>query len=176
MPYKNILWIKLEKRLLNDYRFYTLSEEAQLIFVKLLMLSAETINKIPKNPQVLKSCMRSYLTPEKIEKCLEEIQKNFPKFKNKANFYYFQEWDYKHNVIPKEIPRNSQGTPWDAVEENRIDKIRREESKSSSSKKLKPYYDGNEMRKDKANKWWVIPKEGGQWLEFAGKISEIEYK
>jgi hypothetical protein len=51
---------------------------------------------------------------------------------------------------------------------------RREES-VSSFKKLKPYYKNDEMRKVN-NKWWVLPKGGGEWLEFAGKESEIEYK
>lgn len=128
MPYKNILWIKLEKRLLNDYRFYTLSEDSQLIYVKLLMLSAETINKIPKNTEILKNCFRSSLTPEKIENCLKEIQNNFPKFKNKGNFYYFGEWKYKHNWkpqgTPKELPRKSKGTPKETLDKSRVDKIR----------------------------------------------------
>jgi len=53
-----------------------------------------------------------------------------------------------------------------------IDK-RREES---SSKKKKPFYGKLEMRQDQRGKWWVIPAEGGEWLEFAGKLSEIEYK
>lgn len=45
-----------------------------------------------------------------------------------------------------------------------------------SSKKLKPFFNGLEMRKDQRGKWWVIPKEGGQWLEFAGKENQIAWK
>ncbi len=148
MPYKNILWIKLEKRLLNDYRFYTLPEEAQLIFVKLLMLSAETNNKIPKNPEILKSCIRSNLTPEKIENCLKEIQKNFPKFKNKADFYYFKEWEYKHNWLPqgtpKELLRNSKGN----VDKIREDKIRIDKNRDNFNF---PYKNGKVVIKEKLN-------------------------
>jgi hypothetical protein len=62
-------------------------------------------------------------------------------------------------------------------EENRIEKNRIEKKRDFSSfkKKLKPYFQGNEMRQTKANKkWWVI--DNGQWLEFAGKESEIEWK
>jgi len=42
------------------------------------------------------------------------------------------------------------------------------------SKKKKPYYRGEEMRK-KDGKWWVIPKEGGPWCEFADKESTIDW-
>lgn len=41
----------------------------------------------------------------------------------------------------------------------------------------KPYFMDREMRwVRKEEKWKVIPKDGGSWLEFAGKESEIEWK
>lgn len=123
MPYKNILWIKLEKRLLNDYRFYNLSEDAQLIYVKLLMLSAETTNRMPKDPKTLQNCLRSELPPEDIERCISEIKKNFPKFKTIGNYYYFKDWDYKHNLVYEDFRRNSEGTPKESVEKSREEKI-----------------------------------------------------
>ena len=55
-------------------------------------------------------------------------------------------------------------------EEKRTDKKRRD---VSSSKKM--YYDGLEVRKAQ-NKLWVIPKDGGEWLEFAGNEKDIIYK
>ncbi len=42
-------------------------------------------------------------------------------------------------------------------------------------KKGRPYYQGQEMRFSKG-KWWVLPKDGGEWLEFAGKDKDIEWK
>jgi len=58
----------------------------------------------------------------------------------------------------------------------RLGKVSKEESKSSSLKKGKPHYDGKEMRLVKG-KWFVIPDDGSHpWLEFAGKLSDIEYK
>jgi len=39
----------------------------------------------------------------------------------------------------------------------------------------KPYFHGEEMRK-KGSKWFVLPLEGGSWLEFAGNETEIEWK
>jgi hypothetical protein len=52
---------------------------------------------------------------------------------------------------------------------------KREEKSISSSKKLKPTYKGMEMRKQ-GGKWFVIPLDGGKWLEFGGKEKDIEYK
>jgi hypothetical protein len=40
----------------------------------------------------------------------------------------------------------------------------------------KPFYRGEEMRFSKG-KWWVIPNDGGEWLEFAGSIkNDIDWK
>ena len=125
MPYSNIHWIKLEKRLLNDYRFYSMSEEAQLIYVKFLMLAAETDNKIPKNNGLIKSALRSKQTDIKIEECIKEIKTNFPKFKENKEFYFFREWGTRCNWIAnKGLQGNSEGTPKVVIEKNRIDKIR----------------------------------------------------
>ena len=125
MPYSNIHWIKLEKRLLNDYRFYSMSEEAQLIYVKFLMLAAETDNKMPKNTGLIKNALRSKQTENKIQECINEIKNNFPKFKEHKGLYFFKEWGTRCNwIVNKELQRNSKGTPKDAIEEKRIDKIR----------------------------------------------------
>jgi len=124
MPYSTIHWIKLEKRLLNDYRFYSMSEESQLIYVKILMLAAETSNKIPKNNGLIKSALRSKQSDNKIEECINEIKTNFPKFKENKGFYFFKEWGTRCNwIVKKELPKNSEGTPKDSVDKNRIDKI-----------------------------------------------------
>lgn len=50
--------------------------------------------------------------------------------------------------------------------------------KTSSSKKRKkrPFYQSLEMRKDARGKWWVLPKDGSDWLEFNNKESAIEWK
>lgn len=51
----------------------------------------------------------------------------------------------------------------------------KKEQYGSSFKKLRPYFWGQEMRRYKG-KWWVILKKGGEWLEYTGKKSEIEWK
>lgn len=108
MPYTKIFWIKLEKRLLNDYRFFTMSEPAQLIYVKLLMISAETDNKIPKNDIVLKKLCHCSNPPLDINSCIDEIKNNFPKFASNKHFYFFKDWAKRHNAV---IPGKSDGTP-----------------------------------------------------------------
>lgn len=50
------------------------------------------------------------------------------------------------------------------------------EKKQYFFSKNKPYFRGGEMRQDQRGKWWVIPKDGGSWLEFAGLEEEIEWK
>jgi hypothetical protein len=97
MPYRNIHWVKLEKRLLNDYRFYSMSDKAQLIYVKLLMLSAETQNKMPCEPEILQTCFRDRTNTDEFRLCLEEIETSFPKLKKHNGFYSFREWDKRHN-------------------------------------------------------------------------------
>jgi hypothetical protein len=43
--------------------------------------------------------------------------------------------------------------------------------------KKRPTFMGMEMRrKKKNNKWYCIPNDGGNWLEFVGKESEIQWK
>lgn len=127
MPYKNIHWIKLEKRLLHDYRFYTLPEEAQLIYLKMLMLAAETTNKIPKNSEIIKTIFRTNLSNDKIKENIKLIQQNFPKFVETNNFYRFREWSNRCNWInKKELRGSAEGTPEDGVDKIRKEKIRKE--------------------------------------------------
>ncbi len=47
--------------------------------------------------------------------------------------------------------------------------------RKSSSKKEKPFFRGQEMRQAQG-KWWVIPEDGGAWLEFAGEWKDVSYK
>ncbi len=59
---------------------------------------------------------------------------------------------------------------------NPTKEIKQKKNTSSFKRKLKPYFREEEMRKDRLGRWWVIPKDGGAWLEFAGKESEIEWE
>lgn len=131
MPYKNIVFVKLEKRLLNDPRWWIMSDPAQLIYVKLILLAAETYNKIPLNDNVLREALRSKLELQSFQKCLEEIEKNFPKLRKNKHFRYFAEFETKTNYIPKRaIPRKSQGLPKDGVDKDKEEDIDKEKEKT----------------------------------------------
>jgi len=123
MPYRQILWIKLERRLLNDYRFYTLSPDSQRLYPKLLLLAGETNNKIPKNLTILRSSLRETLEEGELLKCLNEIKTNFPKFKEGKHLYHFLGFSQRHNQV---IPGISLGYAGATLDKNRIDKIRTE--------------------------------------------------
>jgi len=143
MPYKNILWIKLEIRLLNDSRFFTLTPDAQRVYLKMLLLAGQNKNKTCKNLQILGSCLRECLMPSALESCILEIKTNFPKFRESNNFYYFQGFSTKHNWVS---PRNSQGTPKDSQDKNRIDKIREEKIREEGEqKKVKSVFKGEDI-------------------------------
>ena len=119
MPYRNIVFIKLEKRLLNDPRWWTMSSYAQLIHIKLMLLAAETYNKIPLNDNVLRQAMRSELGESEFKKYLNEVFRNFPKYKRNRYFRYIEEFETKTNwVNPKELRRNSKGTLKVAVDQD----------------------------------------------------------
>lgn len=164
MAYKNIVFVKLERRLLNDHRWYMLSEPDQLLYIKLILLAAETYNRIPKNdiskPQTdfskgqndfskqrfdsaLKLALRTNLTNEEIEAGIARIMANFPKLKSNKYFYYFEEFEHKTNwVAPQQLPSNS---PANAQQHVDIDidldiDIDKEEAKSGLRK-------ANDLRK-----------------------------
>lgn len=121
MAYRKIHWIKLEKRLLNDHRFYTMSQDSQLVYLKLLMLAAETANKVPKSHAILRAALRATQEETEIGKSIKEIKEHFPKFKEHKNFYYFLGWSTRHNwVDTSKSPSNSSATNKLAVDKTRI--------------------------------------------------------
>ncbi len=124
MAYKNIVFVKLEKRLLNDYRWYVMTEAAQLIYIKLILLAAETYNKIPKNDIVLKEALRSRLDIDAFQECLVSIKENFPKFKENKHFRYFDEFEHKTNYIKTQqsLSNRSAIAQHSVEEEEEIDK------------------------------------------------------
>ena len=49
------------------------------------------------------------------------------------------------------------------------------DSLKEKKEKKKPYFRGEPMTK-KNDQWYVMPKDGGQWQEFAGSKDDIEWK
>ena len=113
MPYTNIVWIKLFLSLFEeDDRFlYQLNESQQLLFIKMLYMSAITDNKIPKNPRFICSKVNYHHEEECLHKDLERISEVFNGFKFDGKFYCFKNFHELHNYVrkpkgvPKECPR-----------------------------------------------------------------------
>lgn len=131
MPYKNIIFVKLEKRLLNDSRWWTMSSYAQLLYVKMLMLAAENRNKITIDPSIFRQSVRCELPLSEFVRCVEEVLNNFTRIKriscNGKEFYYFSNFHEYTNYIPKkEKLGKSLGSPKDALDKSKK-KIRIEE-------------------------------------------------
>lgn len=65
------------------------------------------------------------------------------------------------------------------INRSTINNLTRDKSSDYESGKRwgeKPFYLGEEMRFSR-NKWWVIPNDGGEWLEFAGSTKkDIEWR
>lgn len=131
MPYKNIVFAKLEKRLLNDHRWFTMSEQSQLIYIKLILVAQETYNEIPKNVKTLSElcrCKRKGV----LERCLIEIKNKFPKFKETANYYYFDDFHEKTNYIRAEHG-HSQVLPKAGVDKDKDKEEDKEEEKEKET-------------------------------------------
>ena len=135
MPYKNIVWVKLEKQLLNDHRFFTLSETSQLYYIKILLLCAETNNKIPRKYPILKALLRTEYKESELDKIIEDIKKNFPKLLLHKDFYYIKGFKSKHNWIKQ---GSSLGVPKEDVDKRREE---RDKDKDKNRELLQTFSD-----------------------------------
>lgn len=169
MPYKNILWIKLEKRLLNDHRFFTMSERGQLFYIKILLLCAETDNQIPRKYSVLKQLLRTDCSEKQVNEVLNEIKGSFPKVIINKDFISVNEFEGRHNqVLSKDIPRISQGYPDNKTRDTAdiyIDKnIYKDIEKNKNIIYSKFIFQGKPCRKDNfTGKWKALDND--EWLE-----------
>lgn len=129
MPYKNIVFVKLEKRLLNDHRWFGMSDKAQLLYIKLMLGCAETYNKLPSNCLLLRQQLRITWKKKVFDLALKEVEQNFPKFKKSENYYYFEDFESKTNYI-RDCPSVAQIPPkagTDIDKEKDIDKEQEQE-------------------------------------------------
>ena len=95
-------FVKLETRLLNDYRFFRMDEYIQLIYIKLLGISRANQNKIPKQIDIIRDLLRTNRSEIEVESAINQIKSNFPKFKENKYFYYFDEYELRlNNSVPK---------------------------------------------------------------------------
>ena len=94
-------FVKLETRIINDYRFFTMSEFEQLVYIKLLSISRSTSNQIPKKTGVLCELLRTKRSVTEVKSAVKRIKDNFPKFKENKYFYYFDGYELRlSNYVP----------------------------------------------------------------------------
>ena len=95
--------------------------------------------------------------------------------KSRLQESYKQDCDKLPNSVAKKQQSITDNTTKNNSEENYSNKEKIKMYKKGKKFGEKPYYRGDEMRWFK-EKWWVIPKDGGDWLEFAGKEEDIKWK
>jgi len=164
MPYKNIVFIKLHKRLFNDHRWYMMSEAAQLNYIRLILFAAETYNKIPKNIEAIKLAFKTTQDTKTILETIEEIKRHFPKLKESKHFYYFEEFDEKTNYIADvEVPRKSCGLPKEAVEEEEEEEEEKEKRGNSRFEELWERYPNRQGKKAALRHFNATVKNKKDW-------------
>ncbi len=154
MPYRNIVFVKLEKRLMNDPRWYMMSEKSQLNYIRFMLFAAETYNKIPKNLAALRKAFKTDQDETEIEESIKEIKRSVPKLKENKHFYYFGGFEEKTNWInKKERRRNSQVVPKELVDKDKEKEEEKDKESAIPFDKFWELYDKKVDRKKCEPKW-----------------------
>jgi len=129
MPYANIVFAKLEKRILNDPRWFMLGESAQLNYIRLILAACETYNRIPRNPAALKKMFRTELTEEQIRFLNYERMGNFTSSKISMR-------------KPITSPRKSKGNPKEIqrMVQKKKKKRKRRRTRLKAKNRLQPLF------------------------------------
>ena len=176
--------IKKVKQNTNDTKTKNkISDKAKLLYIGLWTI-ADDYGVLENDPPKIRAQIFPYKSRLKIEGYLKElvdIKKITPyEVEGKGYFWIKNFLKYQWLSHPKKqfpqlpaITGNIQKLLANRIEEKGKE-IEIEKKPSSSNN---PYYKktGEEMRYSKG-KFWVLPKDGGKWLEFNDKESEIEYK
>ena len=159
-----------------------ISDKAKLLYIGLWTI-ADDYGVLENDPPKIKAQVFPYKSQLKIEKYLKELIdiKKIVAYKVEDKSYFWIKNFLKYQWLShpsKQFQQSPEitGSIQKALAKRRERKgIEIEREEKDSSFKKKPYYKGEEMRL-KGDKWWVIPSEGGQWLEFMGKKEDIKYK
>lgn len=185
----------IDKKISVSEQISNLSTEGKLIFTWSIP-HADDLGLLPFSKKTLKAMILPMedMSLETFGNQVESIvnQGLWEKYEYGKNKYYRIVKFFNHQTIKKDRKPNTlleNVLDWDTVyslgfhlEDNgnpREEKIkednRKEEKIQIPSSKAKAFYrgTGEEMRYTKKDKkWWVIPKNGGEWSEFAGSITK----
>lgn len=140
MPYTNIVFVKLFLDLVDeDDRFlFKLSDQQQLLYVKLLYLAGRTHNKIPKNFDFIKQKINYRFDAIQFNSDIEAIKSVFHKFIERADCYRFKKFEELHNRINDAKIGSSQGVPKEV--QRGIPKEKEIKRKEKESKEARLFY------------------------------------
>jgi hypothetical protein len=142
---ENKFWIKLWKKMRDDFAISQLSDAESWYFVGLIMLATDCDNCIPYS--------LSYISPR--------VAHMHSKRLSKVSSAVVKMLDLGLLLL------------CDCPIDREID--RKKEDISSSKKEKRFYKPTNEEMRFSKNKWWVIPKVGGEWLKFSGNLIKDTY-
>lgn len=174
--YKNrdkMPWIKWHKKCLRDYKFCQLKNGERWIFIGLVMLAMENKNKIPADFHYIAKTICYFpvkTVREEGENGARMVRKSFSPMRELTHAM-MKLLDLNLIAISR-IAKCYQDDKRDRDED--VDE--EEEKKPLSFNKTKKRYYKNEEMRFSQGKWWVLPKNGGKWLEFGGKLEETEMK
>ena len=178
-------------RIANSAKFLQMPTEAQLLYFHMI-LRADDDGVVESYPLIkmlgvpidnfkvlLTKGMIKILNEDQVIVITDWLEHNKIRADRKVDSIYLPLLRQKHPELPvlDAQPRADtgkfSGRPVDSVSQVKLSQGKLREENASSFKKTKRFYkpNGLEMRYS-ANKWWVLPSDGGDWLEFAGNLEK----
>lgn len=109
MPYKNLVFVKIQLGVLREYRFTDqLSDDDKLIFFLLIALSGVTHNKIPRKIEWISRFFNLKMSKRRVENSIKNIASVFPKLVIGDEFIYWKNFEKIHNYICEQQVTNIQ--------------------------------------------------------------------
>lgn len=102
-----------------------LNDEQKGLFLMLFLLMGFFKNNIPNDPETIRRVLNLSEKNEKISENLKKIFDTFPRGIRASQFIKFKDYNMLHNPIGKS-QNDTSGTPKDALEKRRVEKIREE--------------------------------------------------
>jgi len=119
MPYSNIVYVKLFLDLFfgdNRFRFlYRLSDQQQLLYIKLLALAGATQNEIPNDLVYIAQTINYKGSESELAADLIAIEKEFAKLHVENGSFQFSNFDALHNYIASKRKMVEKPAPAEAV-------------------------------------------------------------
>jgi hypothetical protein len=129
-----------------------MSDASQLNYIRFVLFAGATYNQMPKELEAIRRAFKSNQRISTLRKSIEEIKKNFPKFKEGKDFYYFEDFETKTNWRPKqELLSNCSAIAQLQTEKSRVEESRVEESRVEKKPSARPLSDSEFLEALKKN-------------------------